>query len=309
MRLKVVACEVVARELYWCAARARHAVDITFMPQGLHANSDLCRGRLQEMIDAAGPDRYDALVLGYGLCNNSMVGVRAGRIPMIVPRAHDCITLLLGSKERYAKLFARRPGTYWFSSGWLECRQKEGERIEPRTNSGLGPTYKGDDYRELIAKYGEENAKYLVEFMSGWETHYTHGTLIEFDFDRHLGLRRRVREICKEKGWRFDAVKGSLALMRAALDGRWDAGRFLTVKPGRAVRASYDGGVVADELCAEVCRTGCSQIVTPTSSEVSKARPDKSAAGESRRGEPAVARPRGPRRGAPANDAGGSPRR
>jgi len=38
----------------------------------------------------------------------------------VVPRAHDCITLLLGSKERYAKLFGERPGTYWYSAGWLE---------------------------------------------------------------------------------------------------------------------------------------------------------------------------------------------
>jgi hypothetical protein len=254
MRIKVVACEVVGRELYWCAARARHAVDVTLMPQGLHDNSDLCRGRLQEMIEAAGPDRYDALVLGYGLCNNSLVGVQAGRIPMIVPRAHDCITLLLGSKERYARLFAQRPGTYWFSSGWIECRQKEGERIEPRLNSGLGPTYKRGNYDELAAKYGEENAKYLVEFMSGWEKHYTHGTLIEFDFNRRLGLAKRVREICREKAWRFDTVKGSLALMRAGLDGLWRPEQFLTIEPGRVVRASYDAGILSSEPTAGACR-------------------------------------------------------
>jgi len=246
MRLKVVACEVIARELYGCAARARHAVDITLMPQGLHDNSDLCRGRLQAMIEAAGPDRYDALLLGYGLCNNSLAGVRAGRIPMIVPRAHDCITLLLGSKQRYAKLFAERPGTYWFSSGWLECRRKEGERIEPRPNSGLGPTYRRGDYAQLVAKYGEENARYLVEFMSGWEANYTHGALIEFGFDRRLGLRRRVRDICREKGWRFATVEGRLALLKAGLDGEWDDERFLTVRPGRAVRARYDGAVVSE---------------------------------------------------------------
>ena len=199
MRLKVVACEVVARELYWCAARARHAADITLLPQGLHDNSDLCRGRLQELIDAAGPDRFDALLLGYGLCNNSIAGVRAGPLRMIIPRAHDCITLLLGSKERYARLFAESPGTYWYSSGWLECHEKRGERIEPRQNSGLGPLYKEANFEELVGKYGEENAKYLAEFMSHWEDHYTHGILIEFDFGRHLGLEEKVRDICREK--------------------------------------------------------------------------------------------------------------
>jgi hypothetical protein len=245
MRLKVVACEVVARELYWCAARARHAADITVLPQGLHDNSDTCRGRLQELIDAAGPDRYDALVLGYGLCNNSLAGVRAGPIPMAVPRAHDCITLLLGSKERYAKLFAECPGTYWFSSGWLECREKRGERFEPRQNSGLGPAYKAAGFEDLVARYGEDNAKYLAEFMSHWENHYTRGVLIEFDFARHLGLAERVREICAEKGWEFAAVPGDLALLQAGLDGDWDAARFLSVAPGQAVRPCYDDAILA----------------------------------------------------------------
>jgi len=259
MRLKVVACEVVARELYWCAARARHAADITLLPQGLHDNSDLCRGRLQELIDAAGPDRFDALLLGYGLCNNSIAGVRAGPLRMIIPRAHDCITLLLGSKERYARLFAESPGTYWYSSGWLECHEKRGERIEPRQNSGLGPLYKEANFEELVGKYGEENAKYLAEFMSHWEDHYTHGILIEFDFDRHLGLEEKVREICREKGWTFATVAGDLSLLQAGLDGEWDADRFLTVEPGRVVRPCYNESILAAGPAAcgsEACPKG-----------------------------------------------------
>jgi len=245
MRLKLIACEVVARELYWCAARARHAVDITLRPQGLHDNSDICRRTLQELVDAAGPDRYDAVLLGYGLCNNSLSGVRAGKIPMVLPRAHDCITLLLGSKERYAKLFAEYPGTYWFSSGWVACSEKRGEQITPRQNSGLGPTYQGSDFSKMAAKYGEENAQYLAEFMSHWEDHYTRGALIEFDFAAHLGLADKARKICAEKGWEFVSVPGDLALLQAGLDGEWDADRFLVVQPGECVRPCYDDTILA----------------------------------------------------------------
>jgi len=250
MRLKVIACEVLARELYFCAARARHAVDISLLPQGLHDNSDLCRGQLQELIDAAKPDRFDALLLGYGLCNNSIAGVRAARLPLIVPRAHDCITLLLGSKERYAKLFAEQPGTYWYSSGWLTSHDGRRTQFEPLANSGLGPLYRKGEFDDLVARYGEENAKYLAQFMRQWETHYTQGVLISFDFDAHLGLEQQVREICKEKGWRFVAIPGDLALIQAGLDGDWDAARFLRVEPGESVRACYDDAIIAAEPCA-----------------------------------------------------------
>ena len=256
MRLKVIACEVVARELYWCAARARHAADITLLPQGLHDNSDVCRDHLQEKVDAATADRYDAVLLGYGLCNNSLVGVRAGQVPLVVPRAHDCITLLLGSKDRYARAFAEHPGTYWYSSGWVECGRKTGDPVEPRQNSGLGPTYKRADYAELVAKYGEDNARYLADFMSQWEANYTRGVLIRFPFDEHLGLDTEVRRICDEKGWEFASIDGDLQLIQAGLDGQWDADRFLTIAPGQAVRASFDDAILAAQPSAtEPC--GC----------------------------------------------------
>jgi len=249
MRLKVIACEVVARELYACAARARCSVDVTLLPQGLHDNSDTLRGRLQAMIDAVDPERFDALLLGYGLCNNSLSGVRAGHVPMIVPRAHDCITLLLGSKVRYAKLFAECPGTYWFSSGWLECRDRRGERIDPRQNSGLGPLYKTINADDLVARYGKEIGQYLSEFMGHWEGRYTRGVLIRFDFDRDLRHDVEVRRLCQERGWRFEEVPGDISLLQAACNGQWDEARFLTVAPGQAVRPCYDDAILSAEPC------------------------------------------------------------
>lgn len=245
MRLKVLACDVLARELYWCAARAAHSVHLSLFPQGLHDNSDTCRATLQPAIDAVRPDAYDAVILGYGLCNNSLVGIRAGAVRVIIPRAHDCITLLLGSKARYAKLFGERPGTYWYTAGWLEIGQEGRERVAPMQNSGLGPMYKLGAWDELVAKYGEENAKYLMDFLGQWEEHYTHGALIEFEFTKHLGLPEKVQKICAEKGWQYDAVPGDLGLIQAAFDGQWDEAKFLAVEPGQAIRASYDDQIIA----------------------------------------------------------------
>jgi hypothetical protein len=39
---------------------------------------------------------------------------------MVVPRAHDCIALLLGSREKYAVYFDAHPGTFYQSPGWVE---------------------------------------------------------------------------------------------------------------------------------------------------------------------------------------------
>ena len=40
-------------------------------------------------------------------------------IPVVLPRAHDCITLFLGARERYAEQM-EGPATYWYVADQLE---------------------------------------------------------------------------------------------------------------------------------------------------------------------------------------------
>jgi hypothetical protein len=37
----------------------------------------------------------------------------------VLPRAHDCVTVLLGSRERYTREHAAAPATYWYSEDLL----------------------------------------------------------------------------------------------------------------------------------------------------------------------------------------------
>ena len=95
MRLYAIACDVVARPVYLCAARSPHVVDIHLFERGLHNEPKDLRTRLQEAIDGA-PPIADAVVLGYGLCGGATAGIVARDRPVVLPRAHDCITLFLG---------------------------------------------------------------------------------------------------------------------------------------------------------------------------------------------------------------------
>ena len=90
------------REAYYCAARSKNVIDIVLMPQGLHDEPDKLRTEVQKALDIIHDIQgraYDASLLGYGLCSNGIVGLSA-KIPIVVPRGHDCITLLLGSKGK-----------------------------------------------------------------------------------------------------------------------------------------------------------------------------------------------------------------
>ena len=128
MRLKLISCEVFHREMCAVIARSPNQVDLEFLPKGLHDIG--CVGmlaRLQAVLDKVEEEKYEAVLFGYGLCNNGLAGLQSRTIPLVVPRAHDCITLFLGSKERYLDYFQNHPGVYFKTTGWIERNAVEGE--------------------------------------------------------------------------------------------------------------------------------------------------------------------------------------
>ena len=238
MLLQLIVCKVLQREAYACASRSKHTIDIVLMPQGLHNEPDKLRQEVQKALDReVGPQggRYDASLLGYGLCSNGIVGVSA-RVPVVIPRAHDCITLLLGSKERYKEYFDSHPGIYWYSAGWIEHSLQPGrERYESTLRS----------YEE---KYGADNAEYLMQMEQNWMKEYSWATYVDWEFplsDRH---REYTRECAQYLGWHFDELKGDPALMQRLVDGPWDEESFLVLQPGQRVAQDVNNpGIIKAE--------------------------------------------------------------
>jgi len=237
-----VACEVVFREICHCAARSVNQLDLEFLSQGFHDNPEVGLERLQGVLDGIEPGRYDAVLMGYGLCNNMLAGLRAPEhTRVVVPRAHDCITFLYGSKDRYRDEFDACPGTYVYTAGWMEHRQRGGERPERRQNANLGDD---QSYEAMVAQYGEDNARYLQEFYGSWTSHYSRGVYVNFDFTDDLPYREQARQICAERGWEFVQVDGDLSLIQAWLNGTWAEDQFLVAEPGQRVIPSHDDAVL-----------------------------------------------------------------
>lgn len=233
MRLKVIACEILFRELSAAAARSVNQIDIEFLPKGLHDQGAITmRDRLQAAVDAVDESRYEAAALAYGLCGTGLSGLQARGRPVALPRAHDCITLFLGSKERYAEYFQSHPGVYFQTSGWIE-------RGQELRQSGLGYAY-----AELAAKHGEENAAYLWEEIT---RHYRQFTYIEMGVEPDDRFERRTREQAAERGWEFEKVRGDLRLLQNLVDGRWSEAEFLVVPPGWRIVQRTDESVVGAE--------------------------------------------------------------
>jgi hypothetical protein len=247
MFLKVIACEIAVRELNYAAARSRNLVDLEFLNQGHHDTPVPGQAEIQKRIAAVPAGKYDAIALSYGLCSNILVGLTTPHTSLIIPRAHDCISLFLGSKERYKECFTERPGTYYYTSGWLECARRRRDQAvtwgEASMPASANLNFKAM-FEQWARKYGEDQANYLLKEMSRWSASYTHGALITFDFLKHLELEEQVRKICAEKGWQYAQLPGDLSLFQQLVDGDWPELRFLTVQPGQKVVATFDERVI-----------------------------------------------------------------
>jgi hypothetical protein len=225
MRLQFITCKVMQREAYYCAARSKNVVDVVLMEQGLHDEPQrLCTEvwkALENTCDIQGRP-YDASLLGYGLCSNGIVGLSA-EIPIVVPRGHDCITLLLGSKDKYKEYFDSHRGIYWYSPGWIESGKQPGkERYEKLL----------EEYKE---KYGDDNAQYLMEVEQSWIKEYNWATFIDWGFTDSSEYKNYTKHCAEFLHWNYDELRGSPALMQKLIDGEWHESEFLIVKPGQKI--------------------------------------------------------------------------
>jgi hypothetical protein len=240
MRLRCLGCEVLAREIYLCAAHSPHIVDVELFRRGLHDDPPDLRARLQERIEAADGQDYDAVVLAYGLCGQAIAGLTAGQIPLVIPRAHDCITLFLGSRARYQDQFENYPGTYWYALDYVE--RSDGSASTLALGSGSEADLKAV-YAEYVEKYGQDNADYLMEVMGAWQEHYKRAVFIDMGVGDNSAVEARAQADAARRGWTFERVAGDLVLVRRLLMGDWEDD-FLVVQPRRRVKMTYDGGVI-----------------------------------------------------------------
>ena len=234
-----IGCAVLARECYYCAAISKNIIDLRILEQGLHdVGEDKMSSSLQREIDAIDPEKYEAILLAYGLCNHGIRNLHA-KIPLVVPRAHDCITLLMGSKEAYMTYFHDNPGCFFRSVGWAERAHDNLSNPESTTRQmGMGT------YEEYVEKYGEENAKYLMETLGDHLRNYSSLTYIDTNLPLDEKYQKEAMDIAKEKAWTFSEVKGSTRLILDLMNGTWDNSDFLVVEPGKTIQTSYDDEII-----------------------------------------------------------------
>jgi hypothetical protein len=196
---------------------------ITFLEYGLHRFPGELTKSVQEQIDGIrSPSR---ILLGYGLCGNGLDGIRAGRHTLFIPRADDCIAILLGSYQAYSKEFSENPGTYYLTKGWLE--------------SGSDPLR---EYHEAVEKYGAEDAAWLMDQQYRNYKRLVFVAHTREDLETYRPRALEVAGYCKRWGMEYEEVHGSDAyirgLVRAVSTLSESDEQILVIPPGGTIEQS-----------------------------------------------------------------------
>ncbi len=209
-RTKVIACATVIEEML---PHLPTGVEPQVLDFGLHVYPKELKRVLQEAIDALAPEA-DTILLGYGLCAQAVVGLRANECTLVVPKVDDCIAIFLGSGLAYQEQSRAEPGTYYLTKGWIEA--------------GDSPFA---EYDSLVERYGEAKAQWI---MSQMLKNYTRLALIntgQYELERYRAYARHTAE---RWGLRYEEIPGSDALIKRILHGPWD-GDFVVADPGETI--------------------------------------------------------------------------
>lgn len=195
---------------------------IEFMDYGLHRVPAKLTWTIQDLVDSI--DEPSLIVLGYGLCGTGLADVKAREHTLLIPRADDCIAILLGSYTAYMRAFAEEPGTYYLTKGWLE--------------SGSDPL---KEYNEYVEKYGPDDAAWIMDQQY---QNYKKLVLVAHSQEELEAYRPRARDVarfCEERwGMVYEERQGSDGFVRRLLEIAADLGTkdddFLVVPPGGEIK-------------------------------------------------------------------------
>jgi hypothetical protein len=248
MRLKLIACEVFTREICFCMADTPHSIDMEFTAIASHDRPAAMRKLLQDKIDAAnasGRD-YDAVLLCLGLCGNATIGLTSRSAQLVIPRAHDCATILLGSKKRFKKHFERMPSQPYLSRGHMEhetlCDIRSLWAKDARTQKA-----------EYAKRFGEDNAAAIFDVMNPHLAHSPANKVVYIDIPQTASdeCLAAAKDKAEKDGAEFVRLKGGLHLIQNLMEGNWYPEDFLVVKKGMSIAGEYDWDSVVSAVRQE----------------------------------------------------------
>lgn len=242
MNLKLLCCKPMESDVRKIADMSDNHIDIEIIDIKYHEKPEDLNLFLQEKIGST-DDWYDALLLCLGLCSKATPNLAAKHMPVVVIKAHDCITFSLGSREKFKEVFNKNTGTYYFTKGWLENINTESSAIFM-----LDEINRKNRLKFLAEEYGEDNAEFLLEMETSWIGHYNRALFIKDDYEDNNTEIKKLEKITREAGWNLDFETKEYNILNDFLSGNWHTNDFIVLDPGEEIFETGDDNILGKRL-------------------------------------------------------------
>lgn len=142
-KIKVISCQIFEPYIPLCHISLDN-YEFVYLEVESHLYPEILCQKIQDEIDKS--PIHQTIILLYGLCGNALLNIKSHHEHLYIVKVHDCLGILLGSHQRFLELFKNRLSTGWSCYG-----------LKKQNHDCFGM-----NKDELIEKYGEDNAEYLL---------------------------------------------------------------------------------------------------------------------------------------------------
>jgi hypothetical protein len=210
-RTVLIACETLKDELELVMGRLGCVYPVVWVESGLHARPEKLNARIVEIVAGLEP-WFETVLLLFGFCGNSLVGLEAGDRTLVMPFVPDCIPIFLGSGEKRNEYGM---DTYFFTKGYLR-----------------GEKNVITEHYHYVKRYGEERALRLSKKIM---EHYRRFVVVDTGAFEVQPVTDEASKVAKLLEIPVVQADGDLRLIEGLLSGNWSPENFLLIPPGETI--------------------------------------------------------------------------
>ncbi|MFZ7120191.1 MAG: DUF1638 domain-containing protein [Eubacteriaceae bacterium] len=216
MKSIIISCNTIRAEVDLMIGKTGCDYPVIYLESGLHNYPEKLSAVLQENLNRI--SNVDQVLLVMGYCGNAVVGLKPEGFKLIIPRADDCITMLLGS-QNIRKEVQEEKYTYFLSKGWIDMF----EDIEKTMV---------DELERMEKRYGKAKGKKIWKMAF---KHYERLGVIDIGEFNLEEMMENAKEKAELMDLECEVIPGTTKLLEKVLTGPWDENKFLIIKSGETV--------------------------------------------------------------------------
>lgn len=216
----VISCSMLMDEVSKVCENKNDLPEIIWMKRGMHKDPEQLKKSLQQVIDSC--KNKDTILLTYGLCGRSTLGLYSETARLVLPRFHDCIHQLCRKPEETGHLYLTR--------GWT----LDAEGIYQQSQL-------------VLRKYGRE---YGMEILRGLYGGYDTIDVIDTGAYPVEPVMEHARRTAELLGKRANKIPGSTVILEKLFTGNWDED-FIVLEPGERLTLKHFGILAGNDHLAD----------------------------------------------------------